>query len=289
MAVVQVEAIVVDGEIKLNNIVEHTNDNTYAHDRVTLTEWDTTTVPQVAAGGLFEAGGAYYEVQSDTTISGTPTNAVWNFIKFTPSTKVFAWTTTAPTWDNEKLGYYSGTDKYMPFAVSLFSGTYIKVIHDFENRIKSDPIRMLVADTGLKSLTNTSGNFVKITNWSSGASFDVYDQCFNFTTGIFTPPTNGIYTITFVPSLYNGTGSPLVGEFAISSGTTSAIYDYTSLSVSATSGKIGKILNATLRLNTANTIAISYIATSTSLQLQSGSPGYGGATAQPYLRIFRIA
>jgi hypothetical protein len=73
---------------------------------VSLTNFATTSVPQVAAGSVLEIGGSIYQVTSAETINGSVTSSSTNYILFDSSTPEFQWTTTAPTWSDDKQGYY---------------------------------------------------------------------------------------------------------------------------------------------------------------------------------------
>jgi hypothetical protein len=93
------------GDENLNNLMENANLQAIGNDKITA---DAST-NIVYAGSVFEIGGAYYEVVSNTAITGTKTNPV--HVYFNPSTLVFSYSTTAPTYNNTLQGYYSGTLK----------------------------------------------------------------------------------------------------------------------------------------------------------------------------------
>ncbi len=78
---------------------------------VTLTELDSTVVPQVAEGSVIEinGSGAYWE--SDESISGVPSAGNLNYIEMVLG--VPTWTTTPPTWIPSKGGWYIGNNRYL--------------------------------------------------------------------------------------------------------------------------------------------------------------------------------
>lgn len=98
---------------------------------LTLTNYDATTVPQIASGSVVEISGAIFQFSSNETITGTPTDANINYIMLTVSgsgstQEVDAsWTTTAPTWSDSKQGYYDATvaKRYVGGCFYLTSGT----------------------------------------------------------------------------------------------------------------------------------------------------------------------
>jgi hypothetical protein len=84
---------------------------------LSLTEYFTGTIPQVASGSWAEVAGSIYKWTSDDTISGTPTSGVLNFIKLVPSgTGVSSivtptWDMNPPAWSAVYQGKYYGTSR----------------------------------------------------------------------------------------------------------------------------------------------------------------------------------
>ena len=110
------------GQTDIDNMQLVTDDQRRGYHQVTLTEMDTTTIPQVAAGSMAEVGGALYEAQSNESISGSASTGT-NYIKLVPGTGVVTptWTTTAPTWSDAKQGWYgtvaSAGHRYLNFSM----------------------------------------------------------------------------------------------------------------------------------------------------------------------------
>lgn len=92
-----------------------------------LTEWDTSTVPEIAAGTVFENNGALWEITTDTSIGGSPSDGKV-YIYFDCDTPAFTFTNTAPTWSDSKQGWYgtSGTVnyRYIPFIMTKATTNY---------------------------------------------------------------------------------------------------------------------------------------------------------------------
>ena len=98
-----------------------------------LTEWTTTTVPQIAQGIYLRHAGVLYIVDtSDFTIAtGDLSGAGTYYIKLTTSgaSLAVAWedTLTSYAWSIAYQGYYNGTSQLLPYRVVYDAGTsYLK-------------------------------------------------------------------------------------------------------------------------------------------------------------------
>jgi hypothetical protein len=84
---------------------------------LSLTHFDDTAEPNVAAGSWAEIAGAVYEADADTAIAGWGAIAVSSdvYIKLVVAAGAVTptFTTVAPTWDHAKQGYYDGADRYV--------------------------------------------------------------------------------------------------------------------------------------------------------------------------------
>jgi hypothetical protein len=100
-----------------SNILELqlTTDKTFkGYHQLTLTNYDNTTVPAIAAGSAIECNGALYKFDSEEAISTTDpvTSAavadgtVYVCIVPGATTCTAAFTATAPTWSDSKQGWY---------------------------------------------------------------------------------------------------------------------------------------------------------------------------------------
>lgn len=82
--------------------------------RLSLTEWATSTIPQIAAGSIVEVGGSMYSFASAVSIAGTPADGTM-YIRMEPSGSDAnpTWSAVAPSWDMAKNGWYSGSYRYV--------------------------------------------------------------------------------------------------------------------------------------------------------------------------------
>ena len=104
------------------------------HDALTLTEMDTTTVPQITEGSVFEIGGALFQAATAQSISTTDPHTsstvadgtVYIFINGTDGEPYF--TATAPTWDDDKQGWYGTSTyanyRYVPILMTKSGSSY---------------------------------------------------------------------------------------------------------------------------------------------------------------------
>jgi len=97
---------------------------------LSLTEYDTNTVPQIAAGSCVEISGSIFQFSSNDTITGTEQSGQINYIMLTVSGSgdsqevEGSWTTTAPTWNTSKQGWYDATNAKRYVGKCYFDGTY---------------------------------------------------------------------------------------------------------------------------------------------------------------------
>jgi hypothetical protein len=92
-----------------------------------LTNWDNTAEPLVAKGSRFEINGSYYEVAPDdeaiTGWAGISVGAT-AYVYATPGSgsASFSYSSTVPTWDSAKGGWYNGTARAL-FRLTKTSAT----------------------------------------------------------------------------------------------------------------------------------------------------------------------
>ncbi len=84
---------------------------------LSLTEFNTTSEPKIAAGSVVEIGGSLFVVTVDEAITGwagigNDTNC---YIKLVPGVADFdaEFTTDVPTWSASKQGWYDGVDRFI--------------------------------------------------------------------------------------------------------------------------------------------------------------------------------
>ena len=113
---------------------------------VSLSEWTSNLEPQYTAGSSFECAGSVYYC---TALEDCGTNAEWAAIAnstlvysyFNVSTLVFYWSSTAPSWDTAKHGWYHGvstTHRCLCQSYKNASGEYsqksILIDRDYKRR-----------------------------------------------------------------------------------------------------------------------------------------------------------
>jgi len=113
---------------------------------IQLTEYDTDTVPAIAAGGAVEINGGIYVNLAEVTISGSTSNSTWYDILLAPSGKTFTASFVARgtgTWSESKRGLYSGNNRVIGCVYRDASGDFInKNILNVVNRMVEIKVEM---------------------------------------------------------------------------------------------------------------------------------------------------
>jgi hypothetical protein len=102
---------------------------------ISLDSLTATTAVTIKAGSKVEVGGALYEYGSDETESGGTwagigaSNTVYVYIVPSGASISFIYSTTAPTWDVAKQGWYNGTNRAVASlykdAAGLYTSKYV--------------------------------------------------------------------------------------------------------------------------------------------------------------------
>lgn len=131
MALRQLNNYSLVGNDDLDALMETEDKNFKGKCAASLTEYDTTAKPKLAAGSVIEVNGALFIADDDEDPSGSPADGTV-YLKIVPSgsTATVELTATAPTWDNEKQGWYSPTageesQRYLPFGMTKSGSLYI--------------------------------------------------------------------------------------------------------------------------------------------------------------------
>ena len=175
----------------------------------TLTEMDTTTVPEIAAGSYVEVAGTLFKFDSDESISTTDpvtSSTVADgtvYVMIVPSTDTCAaaFTATAPTWSDSKQGWY-GTGAHASYRYVglclLYSGYYVdkKIVTD--NRFPFIGRFSCNSDSNL-SMSASTNYAPSITPISSGNQYTYHPIANTITLngGDILIPETGIYRFTF--------------------------------------------------------------------------------------------
>lgn len=175
-------------QVLFENLATRTETQSVGFMEVTITNMDNASVPQVAATSRLEAAGAIYIVESNESITGSPADGTV-YIKIVPGTTsaTFAFTNTAPTWADDKQGWYSPTigeenQRYLDFQIDKSGVSYYK---------KSGIIEKKITRISAHLTTNITASLV------SPIIYDtvLYDEKaeYNNTTGIITIQASGWY------------------------------------------------------------------------------------------------
>jgi hypothetical protein len=100
---------------------------------LSLTNYDNDSEPQIAASSVVEISGSLFKFDSNDSIGGTPTSGQINYIMLEVSgsgdsqTVSGSWTTTAPTWNDAKQGWYDVTGNKRYVGGCYYDGTNYKL------------------------------------------------------------------------------------------------------------------------------------------------------------------
>jgi hypothetical protein len=109
---------------------------------LSLTHYDDTSLPAVAAGSWAEVVGSIYKWASEEAISGSLTGSAINYIKLVPGGSgdtaivTATWTDSAPTWSDSYQGWYSGTSRYVGGCYYDGSNYYGKWVYNKNDSVE---------------------------------------------------------------------------------------------------------------------------------------------------------
>lgn len=94
------------------NDVSRLEDSYKGYNGVSLTNFAATTEPQIALGSVIEIGGSILKAAANESITGWAGIGDGNDVYiYVDTAGAASFSTTAPTWDTSKQGYYNGTDR----------------------------------------------------------------------------------------------------------------------------------------------------------------------------------
>lgn len=117
------------GDVDLTSLMETTDAQRIGYHSVTLTNYDNTTKPEIAAGSKIEVNGGLYKFDSNETITGSPADGTV-YIRLVPSGDSITaeFTATAPTWADDKQGWYgtggASNYRYVNFIMTKSGTSY---------------------------------------------------------------------------------------------------------------------------------------------------------------------
>jgi len=119
---------------------------------LSLTNYDSNSEPQIAAGSVVEISGSLFIFESNDSIGGTPVSDSINYIMLEVSgsgdeqTVAGFWTTTVPTWNDAKQGWYDATGNKRYIAGCWYDGTNYRYKFLFDKG--RDILRKFVIEIG---------------------------------------------------------------------------------------------------------------------------------------------
>jgi hypothetical protein len=117
------------GDVNATSIMETLDAQRIGFHSLTLTEFDTTTKPAIAAGSKVEINGALFKFDAEEAISGAPADGTVYVLLSTLGDSVTAsFTATAPTWSDSKQGFYgtggNANYRYANFKMTKSGANY---------------------------------------------------------------------------------------------------------------------------------------------------------------------
>jgi hypothetical protein len=183
----------------------------------TLTNWENSSAPELAAGSVIEVNGALFEFTSNESISTTDPVTTATIVQGNAyicavpsgSSCTLACTQTDPTWSDSKQGWYGtggqANNRY------LYSFNYVSIPQDWKNKRKLYYQQQLSSTIFLSEKTSvsipngTGTTSVNPTGWSQAGVTS--DNLGIFSAGTFTIPADGVYTFVLFQVVTTGTGS----------------------------------------------------------------------------------
>lgn len=167
--------------------------------QVSLTNYDSTSESQIAAGSVIECAGALYKFDSNESMTGSPSDGTV-YIRIVPglTTCTAEYTNTAPTWSDAYQGWYgtggAATYRYLEFILYKSGSSYS---HKYFYFRKQEKICNYFVSYGQSSSITVTANSETTLKYDSV----IYDKWtdYNTSSGVFTCKLTGYYEIR--PSL----------------------------------------------------------------------------------------
>jgi len=142
--------------------------------QVSLTNYDNTSLPAVAAGSVIEVNGALYKFTSEEAISGSPSDGTV-YVYIDPATITAVFTNTAPTWSDSKQGYYGTTTtancRYLQFRLKKSSALWESKATSLTSK---NDIILYASDATERNTTSVT----RVNETNMGITFNVKKGCF---------------------------------------------------------------------------------------------------------------
>jgi hypothetical protein len=161
---------------------------------LSLTNYSTTAVPAIAAGGRIEVAGSMYQFSTEEPISTSNVTSTLDctwFIEMVPSSSqcTARFSTVTPSWRNDYNGWYESTSspyRYSDYAILKSSNNYRKIIGIEGSKV----IKHFVSAFSDTVSFSTTASGPMSDSWTK--SYDSFNE-FSTNTGKFTASECGLY------------------------------------------------------------------------------------------------
>lgn len=117
-----------DKKVTSRTIIDYTANFYRGFNGVSLTNFDNTSEPQLAGGSTVEIEQSLHQITGSISITGLAgianDNNVYIYVTASGNAFTASGSTTSPTWDTGKHGFYSGTDRAVAGLYKDGSGNY---------------------------------------------------------------------------------------------------------------------------------------------------------------------
>jgi len=224
------------GDTNATSIMETLDTQRYGYHAISLTNYDNTTKPAIAAGSKVEINGALFKFDSEEAISGTPSDgSVYILLSPSGDSVTASFTNTAPTWSDSKQGWY-GTGGNANYRYANFIMTKSGASYSDKRFYPQDPetkpmLALLDTDNFLTQSIDTNG-YIKLGSlyiqWGQndpiiGAGTTTINLPMTFPNSAYAVTINGGSTSTFQMYAQNLTTSNFQ-VVTTGAGTTPTIY-----------------------------------------------------------------
>ena len=188
------------GDVDLTALMNTVDLQRVTFQGLSLTNYDNTALPAIAAGSLVEVAGALFKFTAEEAITGwgAIANDTAAYIKLVPAgtdpdTVTAEFTDTAPTWSDAKQGWYgtggSANHKYVATLDKVDAATYAtKDVYNGRYGERPMRSRVRVTKNNAQSIPNASATIVQYDD-------EDYDNLGEFATYEFTAKESGYYSV----------------------------------------------------------------------------------------------
>ncbi len=206
------------GDVDLTALMNTVDLQRVTFQGLSLTNYDNTSLPAIAAGSLVEAGGTLFKFAIEEAITGwgAISNDTPAYIKLVPAgtdpdTVTAEFTDTAPTWSDAKQGWYgtaaAANHRYVATLTKIDAATYAaKDVYNGRYGERPMRSRVKVTKNDAQSIPNAIETIVQYDD-------EVFDNLDEYNTGTYryTAKEAGYYSVSASIQALNAEWA--VGEF----------------------------------------------------------------------------